>query len=550
MISITARRPLSSLVLTLCISAAVTAQTTIHVPGDQPGIQQGIAAASGGDTVLVAPGTYVESIDFLGKAITVVSSGGPGVTTIRGRSGSTVVFQSLEGNDSVLEGFRIEGGAPGVDRGVSAGFGASPTLRDCHLVGNTTTGSGGGAQFLWGGVVERCLFRGNSAAGDGGGLACSQQPTTITDCTFVDNVAGGDGGGLALSTDCDVSDCVFEGNDATGDGGGMWTAIANFQFDVTGCSFRSNTASQGGGLFVERFDSGLIHGATDIRDSVFLDNHATLHGGGAWLSGTDTGVGGSQLEMSRCSFGENTAGANGGALGLDASPGKATLDRLTFAGNGAGSLGDAIWSTSTLASFMDNSIVWDHTGAFAGSGFNVRQSDVQGGVVGANDAGGNIDADPLFLDAVNRAYGLLPGSPCIGAGAGGQDMGAFDAGPWYDHGRALHGATGRPRLQGTGPMTPASNGNLVLTGARPSGVTNLVLGASYLGAPFKQGILIPATTFIIFGIPLDANGDVTVAFNTGTGLPSGLSVFMQYWTADAATPAGFSASNGLSATGP
>src|SRR6266481_2840663 len=78
--------------------AGLRAQQTINVPTNQPTIQAAINAANNGDTVLVAPGTSTENINFNGKAITVTSSGGPSVSIIDGGAkGSVVTFFSGEG---------------------------------------------------------------------------------------------------------------------------------------------------------------------------------------------------------------------------------------------------------------------------------------------------------------------------------------------------------------------------------------------------------------------------------------------------------------------
>ena len=102
-----------SIVLLIVLTfPSIAFSATINIPADYPTIQQGIDVAVNGDTVLVVPGTYMENINFLGKAITVTSEQGPDVTVIDGnQSGSAIRFESGEGLDSVIEGFTITNGS-------------------------------------------------------------------------------------------------------------------------------------------------------------------------------------------------------------------------------------------------------------------------------------------------------------------------------------------------------------------------------------------------------------------------------------------------------
>lgn len=123
----------------------------LHVPGDYAKIQDAIDAAANGDTVLVAAGTYMECIDFEGKAIVVISEDGPGSTTIDGHHLKCVVtFKNNEGPDSRLEGFTVYNGA-GHSHAGSAAWGAgiycylaSPTIHGNIIYDNFCSGYGGG----------------------------------------------------------------------------------------------------------------------------------------------------------------------------------------------------------------------------------------------------------------------------------------------------------------------------------------------------------------------------------------------------------------------
>ena len=124
---------ISAFILGMLLGSAFDAgAATIAVPADFPTIQAGIAAANDGDTVLVAPGTYVENIDFLNKSISVESSAGPAETVIDGNNnGSAVSINNGAGRFSIpqlLQGFTIRNGNGDFGGGVAVSL-ASPTIR-------------------------------------------------------------------------------------------------------------------------------------------------------------------------------------------------------------------------------------------------------------------------------------------------------------------------------------------------------------------------------------------------------------------------------------
>jgi hypothetical protein len=121
-------------------------------------IQPALDAAASGDEIVVAPGLYLERLDFLGKEVWLHSSGGAAVTIVdAGNIGSVVTFASGEGPGAVLQGFTLRAGA-GTDTGEAgarmAGGGvfcrdASPTIRE-DVIETCTADRGGGVALLGG----------------------------------------------------------------------------------------------------------------------------------------------------------------------------------------------------------------------------------------------------------------------------------------------------------------------------------------------------------------------------------------------------------------
>ncbi len=169
-------------------------------------IQEAIDAAKDDYTVVVLPGLYVESLNFMGKPICVTSLatadpnalasletpnylGAIDRTIIHGNyEGPVVVFENHEDANSMLRGFTITGG---LDRsgGAILCSDSGPTISHCVIAGNRAT--------RYGGVVDSY-----------------QSAMTFIQCTIVDNYSH-DNSGAAISC-ADSNDlfinCIVWGN--------------------------------------------------------------------------------------------------------------------------------------------------------------------------------------------------------------------------------------------------------------------------------------------------------------------------------------------------
>lgn len=174
---------------------------------------------------------------------------------------------------------------------------------------------------------------------------------------------------------------------------------------------------------------------------------------------------------------------------------------------------------------------------------------------------GPLDMDDQF----GSSLALLPdpeGGHSLVSGARG-DGGSFVFAPgavweltfehehtWNDLGSALAGTNGAPLLEGFGDLTGGSPGSLVLSNALPFSVAALVVGFFPINHAFKGGLLVPAPNLLIFGLPTDGTGGLTLPFLWPVGLPSGIAIYFQDWITDAGGPKGFAATNALKAVTP
>ena len=122
--------------------------------------------------------------------------------------------------------------------------------------------------------------------------------------------------------------------------------------------------------------------------------------------------------------------------------------------------------------------------------------------------------------------------------------------PWNDLGNGLAGTLGIPLLTGDGAMVQGATHTTHLSNALPGSSAIMVLGLSAINLPAKGGILVPNPDILLAGLPISISGELLLISSPANPIPSGTTVYLQFWINDPAGPFGFSASNGTSKTAP
>ncbi|MGQ0720092.1 MAG: right-handed parallel beta-helix repeat-containing protein [Candidatus Eiseniibacteriota bacterium] len=386
----------------------------IHVPADQPTILAGLDASVTGDSVLVAPGTYSDvetrvvfgspqtACAFLADGVTLLSEGGPSVTTIdmlgaTGFQPQVIYGEQLLSGTTVVEGFTITG-APVRSPGAFIVDSEKVTFRDCVLRDMD------GAQLAVAGIlvtfadleVVGCEFRNLSTQTGGAGISQLEADLLVDGCTFINCSERAINAGPytpGLPNVAVIRNSAFIGNSELGSGGGGAIAIGGYELGVTieNCWFENNVAvSAGGAVAINAFGAAPY----TVQNCVFWTNRTTLGGGGGGALST----GGSGTAVGN-TFHQNTALGAGAAAAFQAGAVQFQNNAVT------GSIGAvAVWRSSTATVVPSCNVYWQNAGGDV-SGFSMAATDRV--------------IDPQYCDPTLGDFTVFDTSPCLPANSAG-----------------------------------------------------------------------------------------------------------------------------------
>jgi beta propeller repeat protein len=346
-------------IVALCVMAVTGSAAVRKVPSEYPRIQAAIDASETGDTVIVSPGVYYETINFGGKDI-VVTGTDPNDPKIVGYTiinadgdGTTVTFENGETPAAVLTGFTITGG-----------FGTF----DAESSDDTVS-------LFW-----------------GAGIYCNGASPTITRNVIANN-----------RSVVSVSDDYLEIRVSYGGGIACMGSGAVISYNI----IKGNYAYAGGGIIV-------FYGGTKITNNLIYDNSAILGGGVTMLGGSVI----NNTIIANSGGGSDVFGGQGGNVYIQIDP---TVQDCFLWNNiicDSPMGGGIVWQDQQPAqadTIMFND-VWNNAPGNYGEAGSSTGELTWDGRTNRTGIGGNISADPLFADPGRKDFHLTVDSPCINAG--------------------------------------------------------------------------------------------------------------------------------------
>lgn len=388
----TSSRKRKCVVLLLCLCCTNLWAVVWRVPGDYSSIQSAIEASDNGDTVLVAPGRYMENVNFLGKDITLTSTDPNDANVVASTiidangTGTVVTLANGETRQAVLTGFTITGGMGTYD----------PEFPGKLYLGSTNK------IYLAGGIL--CSYTSPSIIGNV--IEENHIPAVITPAggRETDEKIDGFGGGIV----CDNSSALIQGNvirnNSASIGGGLYTFQGTAQ--VNGNKFYSNRTDIFGGAMFLHFDRGIT------SNNLCFDNHSQVYAGGLLIMGGTTVINNTFIaNSSSTEEGGNLFSYNTTHL-PDFSPLVLVNNIIAQAPSGYGSCMLGSHPHDVIA----NNNVWGNQPANYCNVWNNEPGMYYNETLDYTGLNGNISMDPGFVDAAAWDYHLRADSPCIDAG--------------------------------------------------------------------------------------------------------------------------------------
>ncbi|MFO7680098.1 MAG: hypothetical protein R6X34_08605 [Chloroflexota bacterium] len=192
-------------------------------------------AAPGEDLIQITAVGVLILLSPLPEISEAVTIEGPGAGLLAIDGGNNWRLLDVAAVPVTITALTLQNGQPATDAGGGLRSLGVLSLRQVHVLSNTSPTGGGGVYVAGPVSIEGGLFASNYSAGGVGGGLWATGPAVISGATFANNRANGQGGGAHLSGGSQVSHGRFEQNRSlASNGGGLYatggTTLTNMQF--------------------------------------------------------------------------------------------------------------------------------------------------------------------------------------------------------------------------------------------------------------------------------------------------------------------------------